>query len=152
MCYMVTGYVNKEAVTDVFIKAYKKYRPSFDEIGNTLESTIPSNEIVAFSFTGTIRNRQCDCGTSLGSEAIIGSSNNSFDSADEYLSMLQEFQNCPKIKFVAIFKHFYDGSFEETIKPKIEIVKKHISEIDTEYLAHIQDDVVYKFLFYKKWA
>jgi len=139
---MISWHINKEAFTDDFANTCKKYKPHFNKIKNTLENTIFSEETVSFNFMG---NAHCECDTPLGMKTVS-------ESLNDYLLLLNEFQNCAKIKYIAVFKHFYDGSFEEVIKHnKFEIVKIHISEIDSEFLANIKDDIVYKILYYKKW-
>jgi len=90
MCYLVAGFVNKKAYTNLFIDIwqsyvpYEKYKPSFMSIKNTIEETLPLDEIVSFRFTA---NPHCDCGTSLGG---FGGKKVT-DKLNGYLSLLRKF-------------------------------------------------------------
>ena len=142
MCYVVTGFVNKLALTDSFADICTKYNRSVKPIRNIIENTIPSENICPFRITGR-PNWDCDCGTSLGSKVVK-------DDLKDYLSFLKEIQGCPKVEYIGIFKHMYKGSFDEIIVAKLKIIKIHISEIDVDYLANIEDDIIYIILYYKK--
>ena len=150
---MVSWQVNKEAFADDFINICMKYKFSrkhnspFGKIGNVLENTISSNNVVSFNFLGI---GHCECDTPLGRGTTPRKKRNA-DDINDYLSLLNEFQNCPRIKYINIFKHFYNGDFYEVLNQRYEIDKTHISEVDIEFLTNIKDDLIYKILYYKKW-
>ena len=153
MCYMVSWQINKEAFTDDFVNICRKYKfspkhnPPFSKIENVLENSISSSEVVSFNFMG---NNHCECDTPLGRGTSV-KRRGITDDINDYLSLLNELQNCSKIKYITIFKRFYNGDFYKVLKQKFEIEIIHISEVDIEFLTNIEDDLIYKILYYKKW-
>lgn len=144
MCYYLSGYINEGTDWQKFSDVYRKF------IGGQEMVCYPAikkglidgkNDSLAFHFG---LDTYCDCGTPFGEGKITQEIRNAY-------TLLKDLKDCSKLRYMAILKHMYSGSFSKLEHDTEYTVQKiHIDNVDEEFLANIEDDVFYKILYYRR--